>query len=235
MWFSLLFAAACTLEKAPPLCDAAALSTCQAPVQDFAYFSEQGNRYFDTLDGSADPESRPNYALLVARWEWPPWLLLTGYGRDLTLAVDKVVLAGAPDTTVPVRDCRGFDVAPFGRCRVTMIIEGKDCPIYEEFTFNPQGEVTFVEAWSNLPGFFPSTDDDPWAEKEEVDRLSTRIPGLGNATGEIDIDSAAMLAAAQGDADVAEFVRHAEDFWGTWNETYAAAGDDLYQRGCGWQ
>ena len=234
MW--LLLPLACTsAEKPAPTCDEAALSTCQGPAQGEAYYADQGNRYFDTLDASADPESEPSYAEWVARWEWPPWLLLTGYGRDLTLAVDEVVLAAAPDTTVPVRDCRGFDVAPFGRCRVTMKIEGKDCPIYEEFTFNPQGEVTFVEAWSNLPGYFPSTDDDPWAEKEGVARLSTRIPGLGNATGSIDIDAPAMAAAAETDADVAEFVRHAKDFWGTWNETYVAAGDDLYARGCGWQ
>jgi hypothetical protein len=234
MW--ILYTLACAhLEALPPACNDAALSTCREPVQGADYFSEQGNRYFDTLDASADPDSKPNYSLDVARWEWPPWLLLTGYGRDLTLAVDELVLAAFPDTTVPIRDCRGFDVAPFGRCHVVMKIDGKDCPIYEEFTFNPQGEVTFVEAWSDLPGYFPSTEDDPWAENAEVDRLSTRIPGLGNDRGQIDLDSAAMVAAAQSDADVAEFVRHAKDFWGTWNETYAAAGDDLYARGCGWQ
>lgn len=43
-----------------------------------------------------------------------------------------------------------------------------------------------------------------------------------------------MAAAAAADPDVAAFVRHVDDFWGTWGETYSAAGDDLYAEGCGW-
>lgn len=226
--------AGCSPPPVQPVCDEASLSTCLAPTWGDDYYADQGQRYFDTLDSSADPDSEPTYSDLVARWEWPPWLLLTGYGRDLTLAVDEVVLAVYPTTTVPERDCRGFDVQPFARCRVTMDFDGASCPIYEEFTFNDQGEVTFVEAWSNLPGLFPGDDEDPWVEANDAARLSTRIPGLGNTTGLIDPGSAAMADAAVADEDVAEFVRHAEDFWGTWTETYEAAGDDLYARGCGW-
>ena len=233
----LLLLSACTAEKEQPAeaCGPDALSTCSRPTQSDSYYADQGQRYFDTLDASADPASEPTYSELVARWEWPPWLLLTGYGAELTLAVDEVVLAVYPDTTVPVRDCRAFDVQPFGRCRVTMLIDGKDCPIFEEFTFNDAGEMTFVEAWSDLPGLHPAGPDDPWAEGEGIARLSTRIPGLGSADGRIDPNGAAMAAAAAADPDVAEFVRHVDDFWGTWSETYAAAGDDLYARGCGWE
>ncbi len=215
-------------------CGPDARSPCAAPLQDASYYADQGQRYFDTLDGAADPASQPTYAPWVARWEWPPWLLLTGYGAEMITAVDAVVLAIYPDTTVPDRDCRGFDTQPFGRCRVVMQIDGKPCPIYEEFTFNDAGEVTFVEAWSDLPGLFPSTPDDPWAEAPGVGRLSTRIPGLGSPSGDLDLDGDAMTAAAAADADVATFVRHAEDFWPTWTETYLAAGDDFYDRGCGW-
>ncbi len=227
-------ASACAPDTAAPACTSTSLSTCLSPTQTDAAYIDQGERYFDTLDASADPASGPTYSELVARWEWPPWLLLTGYGRDLTIAVDAVVLAVYPTTTVPERDCRAFGVQPFARCRVTMDFDGQPCPIYEEFTFNDQGEVTFVEAWSDQPGLLPGADTDTWAEGADVARLSTRIPGLGNATGLIDPESDAMTDVAASDADVAEFVRHTEDFWGTWTEAYDAAGDDLYARGCGW-
>ena len=39
----------------------------------------------------------------------------------------------------------------------------------------------------------------------------------------IDPESDAMTDVAASDADVAEFVRHTEDFWGTWTEAYDAA------------
>lgn len=229
----LLGSVECTPEEPAAACTVDSLSTCLTPTWSDDYVIDQGQRYFDTLDSSADPDSEPTYSDLVARWEWPPWLLLTGYGRDLTLAVDEIVLAVYPTTTVPDRDCRAFDVQPFGRCHVVMDFDGQSCPIYEEFTFNDQGEVTFVEAWSDQPGMLPGADTDTWAEGS-TSRLSTRLPGLGNATGLIDPEGEAMSEVAASDPDVAEFVRHTEDFWATWTETYEAAGDDLYARGCGW-
>jgi hypothetical protein len=215
-------------------CGPDALSTCAAPTQDPTWYAEQGRIYFDTLDASASRDSVPEYAEGVARWEWPPWLLLTGYGREQIEAVDRVVLLADDTVTVPVRDCRAFDVQPFGRCRVVMDYAGKPCPIYEEFTFNDAGEMTFIEAWSDLPGLRPAEGDD-WAEGPNIGRLSTRVPGFGSATGALDLDSDAMAAAAADDPDVADFVRRARDFWGTWTETYIAAGPDLYPRGCGWE
>lgn len=231
---ALALAAACAPQPEPVVCGDDALSTCRGPTWSEALYIDQGERYFDTLDASADPDSEPTYAERVARWEWPPWLLLTGYGRELTLAVDALVLVAYPGTTVPDRDCRAFDVQPFGRCHVVMDYDGLPCPIYEEFTFNDQGEITFVEAWSDLPGLTPTDDADPWAEAAGVGRLSTRIPGLGGPTGRIDPAGEAMAAAAENDPDVAEFVRHTEDFWGTWAETYDAVEGDLYAQGCGW-
>ncbi|MDP2305704.1 MAG: hypothetical protein Q8P18_06725 [Pseudomonadota bacterium] len=233
----ILAAAACTDAPAPAglECDNDALSTCLVPTQTEEYYVDQSLRYFDTLDASADRESAPTYSELVARWEWPPWLLLTGYGRDLTIAIDAGVLIGIPDTTVPVRECRAFDVQPFGRCRVSFDYEGRPCPIFEEFTFNDRGEMTFIEAWSDLPGLSPAEDPaDPWAERDGVHRLSTRIPGLGNATGRIDPVGEAMTKAAATDPEVADFAARTQDFWGTWTEAYEAAGDDLFERGCGW-
>lgn len=235
----LLALAACQPAEEPAAADPCdgpgALSTCSSPTQTDATYIDQGERYFDTLDASADPESVPTYSELVARWEWPPWLLLTGYGRELTLSVDRAVLAAFPGTTVPVRDCRAFDVQPFGRCYVTMDYEGKPCPIYEEFTFNDAGEITFIEAWSNLPSMMPMDPaQDPWAEGEDIPRLSTRIPDLGTASGLIDPLSDEMALAGEADPEVADFAARTQDFWGYWADTYADAGDDLYARGCGW-
>ena len=44
------------------------------------HYEREALKYFDTLDVDAPEDSIPEYAPLVARWEWPPWLLLTGYG-----------------------------------------------------------------------------------------------------------------------------------------------------------
>ena len=212
-----------------------ALSTCLSPILSDAAYIDQGQRYFDTLDASADPESEPTYADLVARWEWPPWLLLTGYGRDLTVAVDAAVLAANPGTTVPLRDCRAFGVQPFGRCHVSIDYDGQACPIYEEFTFNDAGEVTFIEAWSDQPSLLPMDGEaDPWAEGADVGRLSTRIPGLGTTSGRIDPTGDPMTSAAATDPEVADFAARTQDFWGYWTAAYDAAGDDMFARGCGW-
>jgi len=109
------------------------------------------------------------------------------------------------------------------------------CPIYEEFVFNDQGEMTFIEAWSDQPGYLPMADpSDRWAEGPDVYRLSTKVPGLGNELGLIDLESAGMQEAAAADAELADFVRRAEDFWPAWLEASAAAGPDYFARGCGW-
>jgi hypothetical protein len=199
-----------------------------------AYYIDQGLKYFDTMDGSADPESRPTYAERVARWEWPPWLLLTGYGRDLIRTVDEGVLSVYPNTTVPTRDCRAFDVQPFARCRVAFDYAGRPCPIYEEFSFNDAGEVTFIEAWSDVDGLRPTSADDRFGESPDFPRLSTRVPGLGRADGLVDPESAALIAAAESDPDLASFRARALDFWGTWGAEYRAAPPDFFARGCGW-
>ena len=220
---------------ATPQAGSGALATCLTPKQDPAYYVAQGLLYFDTLDANAaDPLAHPVYGELVARWEWPPWLKLTGYGRDQMISIDRLLVQATP-STVPVRDCRAFDVQPFCRCRVVFeYLEGA-CPIYEEFTFNDQGEMTFIEAWSDAPGLMPmDAAADPWGEGPGVTRLSTRVPGLGNATGLVDLDASWMAEAAAVDPDVADFVRRAKDFWPTWKAELQAAGADLMARGCGW-
>jgi hypothetical protein len=225
-------------EQAPPPLDcsfgggAGAPSTCLKPTLKREYYVDQGLKYFDSLDTSADPTSLPTYSDLVARWEWPPWLKLTGYTRQTIVDVDKLVKKAKP-VTVPERECRAFDVQPFTRCHVRFQYDGGPCAIYEEFTFNDEGQITFIEAWTETPTS-PGNAADRWAEGPAVRRLSTRVPGLGNATGRIDLDAAWMTDAASRDADLADLVTRARDFWGTWFEEVRNTPGDAIALGCGW-
>ena len=223
-------------QKSGDPCDGdAAVSTCLKPTMSDDYYVEHSNGYFNTMDYNQDMEVIPPYSDRVVRWEWPPWLRLTAYTRTEMVAADA--LLRLRPSTVPDRDCRAFDEQPFGRCYVTFYYDdhdGRGCPIYEEFTFNDAGEITWIEAWSNLPGHLPSSQGDAWAEGEGVTRLSTRIPGLGNQTGRIDPESQAMIDAGQSDPEVEDFRQRALDWKSAWLEELDAAGDDMWERGCGW-
>jgi hypothetical protein len=210
-----------------------ATAECLSPAYDPEYYVAQANAYFDTLDVTAPADSVPNYAPLVARWEWPPWLLLTGYGKSDMIEVSQGLKVLDP-STVPWRDCRFFGVQPFARCRVSFSYANGPCPIYEEFTFNDAGEITFIEAWSDLPGLLPLSANDPWGENPDVPRLATRIPGLGNAQGRIDLNSSWMKEAAATDPQVADFVLRAGDWWTWWLDAVNRAENGYFAKGCGW-
>ncbi len=212
----------------------AATARCLAPNRPPEYYVAEALAYFDTLDIDADRASVPDYADLVARWEWPPWLLLTGWEKQ-NLIDTATTLRQFDPSTVPIRDCRFFEEQPFARCFITFEYEEGPCPIYEEFVFDSEGRMTFIEAWSDLPGLLPQSDADRWADAADYPRLSTRIPGLGSATGRIDLTSDAMLAAAAADPLIADFVRRASDFWGTWFAELEAAPEDFFAQGCGWE
>jgi hypothetical protein len=235
---SLCACAAAPEPEAPDPCAGDdALSSCLSPTLTADYYVQWSNGYFNTMDTAEDRDVVPPYSEFVARWEWYPWLKLTAFGFDNIVATDQL-LRFYP-STIPERDCRFFDTQPFGRCRVVFYYEdeaheGRGCPIYEEFTFNDAGEITWIEAWSDLPGFLPMADDDPWAEGSDVDRLSTRIPGLGNADGRIDLNGEAMNAAAARDEDVADFQTRANDWYATWSAEQAANQDFMWEVGCGW-
>ena len=213
----------------------AALASCLRPTLAPDYYVDQALMYFDTLDVDADRSRVPAYHPQVARWEWPPWLLLTGYGADAMVETADALRLIDP-STVPERDCRFFEEQPFARCYIVFEYEGGLCPIYEEFVFNDAGEMTFIEAWSDLPGLLPHPDPagDPWGERSDLGRLSTRVPGLGQPSGTISLEGDAMNAAAATDPDLAEFQRRALDPWGTWFAELAGADDDFFDQGCGW-
>jgi hypothetical protein len=228
-----------THEPAKPVLDCAfghgegAPSTCLQPTQPAVYYVDQAEKYFDTLDTSADPMSVPAYSELSARWEWPPWLKLTGYEAKMLLETNKLVLKKDPSTVT--RDCQAFTVQPFARCHVSFEYAGGACAIYEEFTFNDQGEMTFIEAWSDRPDLLPMKDPaDRWAEAPGAHRLSTKIPGLGNAEGRINPSGTWMTKIAAEDPEVADFATRAQDFWGAYFDELGSVKGDIYKIGCGW-
>lgn len=212
-----------------------ALAACSAPTLSPEEYAALSSMYFDTMDYRVDLPDWPPYGETVARWEWPPWLKLTAYTRENIELTDSFLQLYP--SIVEERDCRAFDTQPFGRCTVVFYYddhEGQGCPIYEEFFFNDAGEITWIEAWSDLDGLRPTTAEDPWGEHSDIGRLGSRIPGLGTPSGTIVLDSPEMDAARAADPDVDDFVYRAEDWYTTWSAEWAAAGDDYWANGCGW-
>lgn len=210
-----------------------ATARCLEPTRDPQYYVDEALRYFDTLDIDADPTSIPDYSELVARWEWPPWLLLTGFGRQDMIDISNGLRAIDP-STVPVRDCRFFEEQPFARCFVEFEYEDGPCPIYEEFVFDAEGRMSFIEAWSDLPEYLPQSDEDRWADAADYPRLSTRVPGLGSSTGVLLFEGETVEAFVAADAELLDLQARTEDFWPTWRDALLDAPDDFFARGCGW-
>jgi len=192
-----------------------ALSTCLSPKFDSSYYIEQGIKYFQTMESDIPIDVQPNYAPKVIRWEWPPWLLLTGYGKDFLIQSD--ILLKLNPTQYYTLECKYFEEQPFCRCHVVFDYSGDSCPIYEEFTFNDFGEITFIEAWSDYESTLPPgmnagndsswTTDEYWAMQSGINRLSIKVPGLGTASGDLLINSPYMKIAIANDIDVAEMAR----------------------------
>ncbi len=213
----------------------AATATCLTAVQEPEYYVEQALLYFDTLDLRAPEENIPNYHEQVARWEWPPWLLLTGFGAEDMINA-SLALRRLDPSTVPQRDCRFFPVQPFARCYVTFEYEKGACPIYEEFTFNDQGEMTFIEAWSLESGEIYADPDALWGERNDFPRLSSRIPGLGTKTGNIPYhdETLTMQAELLADSEVLDYLERITNWRRYWAEELGQADRDFFAQGCGW-
>ena len=227
-------AAACSPD---PCSTEGARADCLSPTFSSDYYIEQANKYFNTMDSAEDRDDGPDYAEWVVRWEWPPWLLLTAFGAEHIEQTD-FLLRSYP-STIPDRDCRFFKEQPFARCKVVFYYEdeaheGRGCPIYEEFAFNAAGEMTVVEAWSDVPGLRPFAEHDPWAEGTDVERISTRIPGLGTPDGQLSINGETFTSAATGDPLLADLQYRANNWVETWTQALEAAGDTLWSDGCGW-
>jgi hypothetical protein len=198
-----------------------AFSTNLKPKFEAKYYIEQGLNYFDTLDSYATKVSKPKYSENVIRWEWHPWLKLTGYKRWM-MPIDEI--PKLYPTKVTNRDCRFFEVQPFCRCRVWFEYLGLKAPvkIYEEFTFNDFGEMTFIEAWTDVGG------TDPWGEKGSINRLSTRIPGLGTPHGLVTENDRQLKHLANKDSDVKDLLQRLESPISYWfKELFRSIGEFL--------
>jgi hypothetical protein len=214
----LFFISSCNTEKKiepiiPQNCGTdGALATCLTPKFDSAYYIEQGVKYFLTMQSDIPINIIPNYADFVIRYEWPPWLLLTGYGKKFM--IDSDILLKLNPTKYDTIDCKFFKDQPFCRCHVIFDYSGEKCPIYEEFVFNDQGQITFIEAWSDFESTLPKnmnagtdgvwSEDEYWAKQKDVRRISTLIPGLGNRTGKINTASSYFLNAVSADSTIAD-------------------------------
>jgi len=167
-----------------------------------AHYLRNAELYWDSLDPNF-PLEFPQYGQNVIRFEWPPWLLLTGYGKDKIRLEDTADRDLDPYTIPKVaRHCWIEMISPFARCVVELWATGSSmpnpdgngtvpekCRIYEEFTFNAVGDVTFVEAWS--------------ASIPKPVRLSTRVPGIGQPVNPIDPhDGYVWRPVAEKDPDV---------------------------------
>ncbi|MCF8275614.1 MAG: hypothetical protein K9J17_02680 [Flavobacteriales bacterium] len=204
-----------------------ALSTTLVPSQTADYYIEQGVKYFLTMESSVPIKVKPYYSDLVIRWEWHPWLLLTGYRRRNLIDTD--ILLKLYPTKYDTIDCRFFEQQPFCRCHVVFNYSGKRVPIYEEFTFNNEGEITFIEAWSDFPSLLPMDKTDYWAEAEDVNRLSTRVPGLGNNEGRIDPKATWMLNAAKTDTVLADMLHRLHRPFNTYMKELRLQGKAMKQ------
>jgi hypothetical protein len=233
-----------------------------------SYYVDQSVKYFLTME-SKDPfegspffkkremgigegaikKGHPHYEKQVIRWEWPPWLYLTGLTRGWITLLDKFLLA--MPTSYDKVECKFFPKNPYGRCHV-IFRYGEDhlCPIYEEFTFNKEGEITFIEAWTDAPGWRPYNAEkgDYWAEGfywEQVDpdgppikktysvnRLSTKVPGLGHPKGLMKYNSRNMVETAKRDRDVEEMLKRLKRPVGQYVKQLALNYKQLL-KGCG--
>ena len=198
-----------------------AFSTNLKPKFEAKYYVDEGLSYFDTLDSYVTKVSKPKYSENVIRWEWHPWLKLTGYKRWM-MPID--VLPALYPTKVTNRECRFFKVQPFCRCRVWFEYLGIKAPvkIYEEFTFNDFGEITFIEAWTD------EVKPDPWGEKGSINRLSTRIPGLGTPHGLVTESDRQLKNLAMKDSDVKDLLQRLESpifYW--FKELFRSIGEFL--------
>ena len=202
-----------------------ALSTRLTPQFPADYYIDQGVKYFLTMESSVPIKVRPEYSDLVIRWEWHPWLLLTGFRRRNLINTD--ILLKLYPTNYDTIDCQYFEQQPFCRCHVIFNYSGTRIPIYEEFTFNDHGEITFIEAWSDFPSLLPMDTTDYWAEAENVNRLSTRAPGLGNNEGRIDRKADWMLRAAETDTVLADMLHRLRRPFNTWLSEYFKQKDAM--------
>ena len=145
------------------------------------YFTQQVEQYFDSLQTGST--LFPNYAPDVVRFEWQPWLLLTGNGSDNIKFVDSEIRKYTGYCQVKNRKHRYVKKLNMVQSTVEFFYNNSTNPIkiYEELTFNKEGQISFIEAWINtdykVDGKLqlPSRGKDGFPEGE-IKRMSLATP-----------------------------------------------------------
>ena len=187
--------------KPTRLADQNAFSSNIEKNLDDHYYQTQCDLYFRNQEYKYSGE-KPNYSQLSSRWEYQPTGNgLTGYGGDRMHRSDEMIRQSPCEVTNRVYKI--YDTQPFGRALVTFYygdnVETKQNPIhiYEEFTFNSQGQITFIEAWAYDASMAESPSKPFPPDDSRFPRMSRIIPGLGNSEGLIDITSSAFNGSRQ--------------------------------------
>jgi hypothetical protein len=135
-----------------------AYSTDLVKNQPDSYYKKQNDIYFDSLESKSycqkTPFILPSYSVGLVRYEWPPWLLLTGLGSTATSSMDRVFADVNPCVVVDRKHVI-CEQNPFGRSLVT-VCYGKGSSlqafkIYEEFTFNDQVMIGIADFRGRSP------------------------------------------------------------------------------------
>ncbi|KAL7556649.1 hypothetical protein ACA910_017588 [Epithemia clementina (nom. ined.)] len=111
------------------------------------YYIKQCDIFLNTLTTTLRPAKIPNLSKTVMRWDWSHDRL-TGRNRDTLIAMDIFATAVAPEQSVE-SEHKIYQQQPLGRSMVQFqsVKSGDLRTLYIEFTFNDEGEISFVEVW----------------------------------------------------------------------------------------
>ena len=97
-----------------------------------------------------------------------------------------------------------------------------------KYFLSPHGGTTWIEAWTNPPGYLPIAPSDPWAEGAAT-RLVDKIPGPGTAEPQ-DLANPDLLTAAADDEDGADFQDRAAEWKSALGERVGKTDQDAMLR-----
>ena len=191
-------------------------SNSVVPNKDESYYINQANTYFSFLETTSKDHIEPNYSPSLIRWEWEPWLILTGLNDERTLIIDSLIRETGKCECLD-RELVFYNTNPFVRCRVTFYYGENKTPIkiYEEFTFDGSGNISFIEAWYDVEDNklqIPEREFDGWPKFCSVKRLSNLIPGYNKTDFILVLESSEMISQAELYDDVKNFKSRAEKF-----------------------
>ena len=214
-----------------------AFSTELVANQPADFYLARADAYFNLISGKDSqgknlPSNflKPEYSKFMVRWEWEPWLLLTGKNdgwKEEWELIDSTLPLSLP-SVISNRVYRFSTVNPYIRSIIDIKYEGsaRTLRIYEEFTFNDHGQMTFIEAWTfddpkvapefnvlEKESFIDPSTNRFWPDETKMYRMSTLLPGLGakGTHGQplvAKTNSVGMKKAFQKEAAVVKFMRN---------------------------